>query len=64
MVALLERGLAKPIIGSIYATVRIVRRDLARQTKHPRVLAAVSSGAWALCGVAIAALYIAMGAAT
>ena len=51
-------------IGSIYATVRIVRRDLARQTKHPRVLAAVSSGAWALCGVGIATLYIAMGAAT
>ena len=51
-------------VGAVYATIRIVRRDLAKLTTHPRALAAVSAAAWALGGAGVAALYMAMGAAT
>jgi len=59
-VALVALGTA----GAIYAIVRIARRDLAKMTDHPRALMAVSVGAWAVIGVAVAGLYVAMGAAT
>ena len=51
-------------IGAVYATVRIVRRDLAKLTAHPRALTAATASAWALGGVGVAALYVAMEAAT
>ena len=51
-------------IGAVYATVRIVRRDLAKLTAHPRALTAATATAWALGGAGVAALYVAMGAAT
>ena len=51
-------------LGAIYATVRIVRRDLSKLTEHPRALTAVSAAAWTLSGAGVAALYVAMGAAT
>ena len=51
-------------IGAVYATVRIVRRDLTKLTQHPRALTTVSAAAWTLGGAGVAALYVAMGAAT
>jgi ferredoxin len=59
-VALIALGTA----GAVYAIVRIARRDLAKLTDHPRALMAVSAGAWAVVGAAVASLYVAMGAAT
>ncbi|HVB77367.1 MAG TPA: 4Fe-4S binding protein [Candidatus Nitrosotalea sp.] len=50
--------------GAVYATFRIVRRDLAPLTRHPRSLGLVTAAAWLLSGAGVAALYVAMGAAT
>ncbi|MDE3192698.1 MAG: 4Fe-4S binding protein [Chloroflexota bacterium] len=51
-------------LGAVYATLRIARRDLGPLTDHPRALAVVAAAAWGIGGVAVAALYVAMGAAT
>jgi hypothetical protein len=51
-------------LGAVYAAIRITRRDLGRLTDRPRALVAVTGGAWLLSGVGLAALYVAMGAAT
>lgn len=51
-------------LGAVYATLRIARRDLGGLTDHPRLLAVVTAAAWGIGGVAVAALYVVMGAAT
>jgi NosR/NirI family transcriptional regulator, nitrous oxide reductase regulator len=51
-------------LGAVYATVRIVGRDLRKLTGHPRALAAMSALVMALSGAALGVLYVAMGAAT
>ena len=51
-------------IGAVYAALRIVTRDLAPLTRHPRALAAASGGVMTILGAAVAVLYVAMRAAT
>jgi NosR/NirI family nitrous oxide reductase transcriptional regulator len=59
-VALIGLGAA----GAVYAAFRIVRRDLAPLTNHPRALIAAAGASMAVLGAVLAGLYVAMGAAT
>ena len=50
--------------GAVYATARIVRRDMRGLTDRPRALLLVTTGAVAVLGATLAYLYVLMGAAT
>jgi hypothetical protein len=49
--------------AALFATWRIVRRDLRRRSSHPAGLALASAAVVILCGAGIALLYLAMGGA-
>ena len=51
-------------LGAVYAASRIVTRDLAPLTRHPRALAAATGAVMTILGAAVAVLYVAMRAAT
>ena len=51
-------------IAAVYAGTRIVRRDLATLSDHPRALAAATAASMTLIGATLAVLYVVMGAAT